>query len=141
VRRHSFQEFNYIDGETIFESIVELDQANDPTLAPNGYQGDRSVALMYAIVARMKSGILIGRKVQKRERIVGPAAPPWCEERIGRISLAGKDQTTGTFQAGADVLVPAYSAIRGTLDERVFRQQKIFGKSLLGKIREVIPLL
>jgi hypothetical protein len=60
---------------------------------------------------------------------------------MGRIGPAGNLQTAGTFQTCAAVFVPAHPAIRGMLDQRIFRQQKFLGKALLGEIREIIPIL
>ena len=67
VRCDSFQEFNRIEGETTFAPIVELNQANNPVLVPNGHQGYGGIAVMHALVAWMKPGIFAGRDVQQRE--------------------------------------------------------------------------
>jgi hypothetical protein len=67
VRCDSFHEFNRIAGEASFAPVVELDQTDNPIMIPNGRQGKGGIALMDALVAGMKPGIITGRDVQKWE--------------------------------------------------------------------------
>ena len=63
----AFEEFNRVEGETSLAPVVEMNQTNNPVLAPNGHQGHRGIAVMNAFVARIEPGILGGREVQQRE--------------------------------------------------------------------------
>ena len=67
VRRDSFEEFHRVEGETSFAPVVEVDQTDNPVLAPNGHQGDGGIAVMNALIAGMKPGIRGWRDVQQRE--------------------------------------------------------------------------
>ena len=93
---------------------------------------------MDAVVSRVKAGVLAGRDVEKRERVVGPAAPAPREERVRGVGLAGDDQPAGAFQADAAALVPAHPSVRAALDQRVLRRQEVLRESLLDEVREVV---
>ncbi len=96
---------------------------------------------MNTVIARMQPRVLIGRQVEKGERIVGPGAPSVGEKWVGRICLARYDQTTGTFQADIAVLVPAHAAILAAFEQGVFCHQKLRKKTVLGEIRKIIAIL
>src|SRR5664279_464210 len=141
MRGDSLQEFNRVEGEASLAPVVELEQANNPVLVPNGDQGNGSIAVMHALIARMIPRISFGRDIQNGERIVRPKALSAREERIGRVRLAGNDEATSAFQPDLAFFVPAHRACGITFEQSIFRQQKASGETLLRKVREVIPFL
>ena len=97
--------------------------------------------MMNAIVARMQARILACRYFQQWMRIVRPKAAPWCAKLFDVFSFARNDHAAGTFQAYVTILVSTDSPDYSTINEGIFRQEKVCGKAVLGQVGIIIPVL
>jgi hypothetical protein len=60
VAGNALQVFDETERKGFLTPVIELNQTNNPLFVPNGDQSDRSIVVMYALVTRMKPGIVAG---------------------------------------------------------------------------------